>query len=110
MGIFAITSFQVSQRAREFSIRLALGAAPSHLGTMLFADVAKLAVAGCGFGLIVGTLMARWLASTLYGVSWMEPLIYGVAVVVLAAGVLVAACWPARRAMATAPVTVLRDG
>jgi ABC-type antimicrobial peptide transport system permease subunit len=110
MGIFAVTSFQVSQRLRELAIRLALGATPGRVGAMVFADVARLSVAGCVAGLGVGIIMARWLASTLYGVSWMEPLIYGAAVIALAIGSLAAAWWPVRRAMSAAPVDVLRDG
>jgi predicted permease len=109
MGIFAVTSFQVSQRLRELAVRLALGATPLRVGAMVFADVAKLAAAGCGIGLVIGALMARSLASTLYGVGWMEPPIYGAAVAMLAVGSLLAAWWPARRAMAAAPVAVLRD-
>jgi ABC-type antimicrobial peptide transport system permease subunit len=110
MGIFAVTSFQVSQRLRELAIRLALGATPGRVGAMVFADVARLSVAGCVAGLGVGIVMARWLASTLYGVSWMEPLIYGAAVIALAIGSLAAGWWPVRRAMSAAPVDVLRDG
>jgi putative ABC transport system permease protein len=110
MGTFAVTSFQVSRRFRELAIRLALGASPSRVGAMVFADVGRLAVYGCAIGLAIGILMARWLASTLYGVSWMEPLIYAGAVASLAIGSFVAAWWPAQRAMAAAPVAVLRDG
>jgi predicted permease len=53
-------------RQKEFSVRLAMGAAPSRLGQQLLTETLILAVAGAGMGLVI----ASWLSGAL---RWMLP-------------------------------------
>ncbi|HEY4306940.1 MAG TPA: ABC transporter permease [Gemmatimonadaceae bacterium] len=107
-GIYATMSFFVSRRTRELGLRVALGAEPRTVVSLVIAQGAVLAVAGATLGLVAGMFGARALAHTLYGVTASDPLIYVAAVVVLTAAALAATYGPARRASAIDPMVALR--
>ncbi len=108
VGLYGVMALSVTQRTREFGIRLALGA-PRH-------DVFRLALGRglllVGIGLAVGLLGAvgagRALTSLLYDVGSLDPAALLTAIVSLA-GVTLVACWfPARRATRVDPIVALR--
>ncbi len=108
IGIYALISFFVSQHAREFAVRIALGAGNRQILGMLFGQALRMIGTGTAVGALGAWAVSRFLAGQLYGVKPGDPLIYGLAVFCLA-GLGVLACYlPARRAARTDPAVVLR--
>jgi putative ABC transport system permease protein len=108
MGVYAVTSFFVSQRTQELGLRVALGADPMRLLALVLRSSTGMAVAGATLGLGGATLAARWLSHMLYGVGTGRPAIYVAAAGLLAAGTMVASIGPANRAARADPMTTLR--
>ena len=108
-GVYATMSFFVSQRTRELGLRVALGAESSRLVRLVIRQGATLAIAGGVVGIIGGIAAARFLASSLYGVSASEPLLYAAAVGALVVAAVLASYGPARRASGVDPMIALRS-
>ena len=107
-GVYATMSFFVSQRTRELGLRVALGAEPSKVVSLIMRQAAFLAVSGGVVGVLLGVVAARALAHTLYGVSAAEPLVYAAAAAVLVVAAAFASYGPARRASTIDPMIALR--
>jgi predicted permease len=107
-GIYGVLSYLVAQRAREFAIRMALGARSRQLLGLVFSRALVLT----GIGVIVGVLVAlpvtRTLGGLLYGVSTHDPVVFGSVVVLLAGVAAIATAVPAVRAMRVEPMRALR--
>ncbi len=108
LGIYGVMAFVVNQRTHEIGLRMALGAAPRDILSLLLKQGLSLALAGLAIGMMVAGALSRILSSLLTEVSMKEPAIYlGVAVILLASALL--ACYlPARRAMRVDPMVALR--
>jgi predicted permease len=106
-GIYGVTSYYVAQRTSEMSIRIALGARPGRVAAMVVRQAGVLAGAGLAAGLAAGVLVGRALSRLFFGVSAVEPMVYGVAVVLLGGTAVVACLGPARRATAASPMAAL---
>jgi predicted permease len=109
MGIFAVMSFVVAQRRREMGLRMALGAAPGSVRSLVLAQGGRLGLAGAAAGVAAAVVAAHALAHSLYGVSAGEPAAYIVAAGVAAVAVAVATLGPAHRAARVDPATTLRS-
>jgi predicted permease len=107
-GVYATMAFAVAQRTRELGLRLALGAAPTRLTSLVLRQSLLMALAGGTIGLASGTFAARALAHTLYGVDATEPWGYATAAAVLLVAAIAASYGPARRASAVDPMVALR--
>jgi predicted permease len=107
-GLYGVISFTVGQRRQEFGVRLALGAAPAEIRSMVLGEGLKVTLIGVGLGLVLAWGLALASASVLFGVTPEDPWTYaGVTATVLL--VAVVAVWvPATRAMRVNPVTALR--
>jgi hypothetical protein len=78
-GIYAATSYSVSERRKEIGLRIALGAQPHQLMTSLLRHSALITGAGLIVGLALGLAMSAALASSLYGIRPVElPILLGV--------------------------------
>jgi putative ABC transport system permease protein len=109
IGIYGVISFFVGQRAREFGIRIALGAQRHHVFRLVLREGLSMTLVGITAGLAAAVALTRFLGTLLYGLSATDPLDFG-AVAVLFALVAVAACYlPARRAMRVDPMRALRN-
>jgi putative ABC transport system permease protein len=75
-GIYAMLSYSVAQRAREFEIRFALGARPNHLLRLVVGEGLPPAVTGIAVGLAVAFAISRTLASMLFGLSATDPVTF----------------------------------
>lgn len=107
-GLYGVLSYLVGQRTREIGVRLALGAAPRDVVTLMVRHGLKLAGLGLVFGLLAAVGLTRLLTRVLYQVSPLDVASY-LAVAVLLAIVGGLACWlPARRAAKVAPMVALR--
>jgi len=108
VGIYGVTSYVVARRTREFAIRLAIGAAPSTIFRTATRDGATVALIGIAIGVGGALLLARTLASLVFGVAATDPVTLMVSAAVVFA-VAMLACWrPAWRATRVDPMTVLR--
>ncbi len=109
IGLYSVIAYTTEVRAREFGVRLALGASPRELLRLVLREGAGLAVTGVVIGLLVAAGASRVLASMLFGVSPTDPLTFlGIAVLLLTVA-LAASAIPARRAAAVDPVRTLRS-
>ncbi len=108
IGIYALISFFVSQRSREFAVRIALGASNEQILGMLFGQALRMTGVGIALGTLAAWVMSRFLVGQLYGVKPGDPLIYGLAVLCVAGLAMLACYLPARRAVSTDPAAVLR--
>src|SRR5690606_33557265 len=59
IGLYGVLAYTVSQRTREIGLRMALGAAPAHVRTMVLTQVAMMSVVGGGIGLAAGYALGR---------------------------------------------------
>jgi ABC-type antimicrobial peptide transport system permease subunit len=111
IGLYGVVSLAVVQRQREIGIRMALGARARQVIALFYRGGMKLSVVGLAFGLPVSLLGAFFVARMdglgLQGRPNMLIVGAGVGGVMLAVASL-ATVFPARRAAAVDPVTVLR--
>jgi putative ABC transport system permease protein len=108
IGIYGLMAFSVEQRTKEIGIRIALGAASNNVQNMVIAQGMLLVVTGSAVGVAASLGLTRFLASFLYGVETLDPLVF-IAVPILLSAVALAAIWlPARRASRVDPIQALR--
>ncbi len=108
LGLFGVMTFNVNRMRREMGVRLALGASPSVLLRSVFGQGMRLVFAGALMGTLGALSLVRLAESVLYGVSSLDPKVYGAVLLLLSVTGLVA-CWlPAHRAAKVDPVIVLR--
>jgi ABC-type antimicrobial peptide transport system permease subunit len=108
VGIYGVMAYSVANRTNEIGIRLALGAQPRQVLTMILREATWVSLAGIAVGLAAALVLARLIKSMLYGLQPADPvsLISG-AVLLIAVGL--AASWlPARRAASVQPMEALR--
>ena len=107
-GIYAVIAFSVALRAQEIAIRMALGEQRVGIVRLVLTAAAKMALLGCGLGLLGSLAASRVISSFLFEVSGTDPLIYGAAVALMIVMTLLASLLPASRAAAADPNAVLR--
>ena len=108
VGIYGVMSLHVANRAREFGIRLAIGADPRAVVRLVLGEGAMLTGLGLALGIGGAILLTRWIASLLYDVSPTDPIVL-ISLPLMLGGIALAACYiPARRAASSDPLAVLR--
>jgi predicted permease len=108
VGIYGVISYSVSQRTREIGIRIALGAQPRTLRTMVVRHGVLLASIGVVFGLVGAAALTRIMASFLFDVSALDPVTYCAVSAGLLAAAAAASYIPAYKASTVNPVDALR--
>jgi putative ABC transport system permease protein len=119
VGIFGVISYSVGQRTREIGIRLALGARPGNVLSLVLRQSAALVAMGLTLGVIASLGLGRLLHNVLYmvpyksngliyGVSTHDPVTLSSAAIILAAVAILASYIPARRAAKVDPMMALR--
>jgi putative ABC transport system permease protein len=108
VGIYGVMSFAVTQRTREIGTRMALGSTPAQVFKLVIGDGLRLTAIGVVVGLVLGIIVARYLASLMFQMGAIDPLALSI-VTVLLVGVALLACYiPARRATRVDPTIALR--
>jgi putative ABC transport system permease protein len=108
IGVYSVIAYTTARRTHEIGIRMALGADGGDVQRLVIRTGLRLVALGIVIGLCVSLVLARLIASQLWGVSAHDPLtLVVVPFLLLIIGVL--ACWiPARRATHVSPVVALR--
>ena len=109
VGVFGVISYSVSQRTREFGIRLALGEDPRRTQRSVVLDGMRLVLASIGIGLAGSLVVTRLIAGLLYEVRPADPVTFALIAVLLAMVALLACYLPARRATRVDPALALRS-
>lgn len=109
LGIYGVISYSVTRRTQEIGVRMALGATPGRVQMGVIAKTLRLAAVGIGVGAVVSMVVAKLIASMLFGTTPTDPITF-VAMIVLLGGVATLAGYlPARRASRINPMVALRN-
>ena len=108
IGIYGVMAYAVSQRTTEIGVRMALGARPVEVFRLVVGDALKLTAIGIAVGTGGSLLMARWLATLLFGVRPRDPATLAATALVLLVVAAAACVVPARRATRVDPMVALR--
>jgi putative ABC transport system permease protein len=104
-----LLSYQVTQQAGAFGLRMALGAQSRDILRLVIRQGLKPVMAGAGCGLLGAFALSRLMTALLFGVDAADPPTF-VGVALLLTGVALLACWiPARRAAKVDPMIALRS-
>ncbi len=107
-GVYGVFSYNVSLQTSEIGVRLALGARPRNILSMVLRRGLTLVLGGTMIGVAAAFVLTRYLSSQLFGITPTDTVSY-VSVTFLLAVVALIACYiPARRAMRVDPVVALR--
>jgi predicted permease len=109
VGLYGVVSYTVRQREREMAVRLALGAPPSRVMTLMLRQGMTPVAVGLAIGLLAAVASTRVLRSLLFEVSASDPTTYLVVLVLLGVVALVASWVPSRRAAQLDPGMALRE-
>jgi predicted permease len=108
IGVYAVMAFGVGQRRREFGIRMALGARPIEIVTLVLTGGARLVGIGLVAGLITAAASAGVLRSLVFGIQPLDPLSFAIGTAILLAAGLTACYAPSRRASQVDPTEAIR--
>jgi predicted permease len=108
-GIYAVVAFSVSLRTQEIAIRMALGAQRNRIARLVLISGAKMALIGCGLGVLGSLAISRMVSSFLFNVSATDPLVYLAAALTMMLMALAASALPAMRAASADPIEALRE-
>ncbi|HEU5209923.1 MAG TPA: ABC transporter permease [Longimicrobiales bacterium] len=109
IGTYGVMAYSVEERRQEFGIRMALGAHPSSVLTMVLRQGLVVAAVGLLLGMVGAGMLTRLLRSLLYQVSTTDTAAFMTAPLLLGAVAVVACLVPARRATRVDPARVLKS-
>jgi len=109
LGLYGLISQSVKRRTHEIGIRIALGAKPGNVLSILIWQGLRLVLIGLGLGLAAAFAITRVLASVLYGVKATDLPTFGGVTLLLAGVAVLASYLPARRAASIEPMQALRS-
>ena len=109
LGVYGVLSYLVEQRRQEFGVRMALGARPRDIGSLIIREAARLAAIGIAIGVVASLLLTRGLKGMLFAVPPTDAATYVVVIAILGVCALVAGQVPAIAATRVSPVRALRD-
>jgi putative ABC transport system permease protein len=108
LGLYGVMAYGVARRRREIGIRMALGAGPARIQSMVMGQLIWILGFGLGIGIPAALACTRLIESRLYGVKGSDVTVIATAALVLSLTAVVAAYWPARRAARVNPLDALR--
>jgi predicted permease len=108
IGLYGTLAFTTERRTGEIGIRLALGAQPRNVISMVCSENGAITLAGCVAGTAVSLAASKLVSSFLYGVSARDPMIFALATLVLLLVAAAASLVPALKAARIAPQVAIR--
>jgi putative ABC transport system permease protein len=108
VGLYGVVAYNVAQRTREIGVRMAIGARPSDVFSLVIGQGVALTCAGVALGLALAFGLTRFFASMLYGLSPTDGVTFTGAALVWIAIAMLASYLPARRAAKVDPTVALR--
>jgi len=109
VGLYGVLSTVVRQRTAEIGVRMALGAAPGSIFSLVVGQGLRLSAIGIAAGVAAALVLTRAMTTMLVGVRPTDPATFS-AIAVLFFAIAALASWlPARRAAGLDPTTALRD-
>ncbi|MEP6778545.1 MAG: ABC transporter permease [Gemmatimonadaceae bacterium] len=110
-GIYGMLSYAVRQRVPEFGVRVALGATPSHILSLVLRWALRLTITGIALGFAASLMVTPLLRTMLFGVGFTDAATLAIAGTVMILTALATSIIPARRALAITPDQAIRgDG
>jgi predicted permease len=107
-GVYGVMAYLVAQGTRDLGIRMAFGASPGSILSLVLGQGLAMGIVGVATGLMASAVLTRFMRSLLFGVRPLDPLALAAAAGTLLGLVLLAAGVPARRATRVDPATSLR--
>jgi predicted permease len=108
IGLYGAKAYSVSRRTREIGIRLALGAESSRVRNLTFREGVASGLLGIALGLLLGAAFGRAFGSLIVDFNGFDPVVFGLAALVVFAAALAASWLPARRVTKVNPMVALR--
>jgi predicted permease len=108
IGLYGVLSYGITRRRSEIAVRIALGAHPHRVISMILRETSGLVVTGLAIGAALAYAASHWINSRLYGITAQDPLTLAIAVLLLALVAFCAAYVPARGASRLDPTEALR--
>ncbi len=108
VGLYGVLSYGVTRRTNEIGVRVALGARPSTVVSMVLRETAALVTIGLAVGTALAIAVNRFAQSFLFGVEPNDPRVLTAAALTLTAVSALASLLPARRAAQVDPLVALR--
>jgi putative ABC transport system permease protein len=108
VGVYGILAYSVSARTRELGVRIAIGATPGRVMSLIIRAAAAPVFAGLIAGIAGAFALTGLLQSLLFNVSPRDPLTFAMVPIILAIVALLSAYLPARRASRLDPMAFLR--
>ena len=109
LGLYGVMSYSVSRRRNEIGIRMALGAEPDTVITLVLKHVALITVMGLLIGAVAAISTGRFINSLLFNLATYDRTMIAVTAITLAAAAAIAGYLPARRAARIDPMAALRE-
>jgi putative ABC transport system permease protein len=108
LGLYGVITYAVTQRTKEFGLRMALGAGAGNVRRLVLRQVGLMTAAGAAIGLASAFALGRAAESLLFQMNARDPYVFGAASIVLAGVAFLAGFIPAQRAARVDPMTALR--
>ncbi|GLC26870.1 ABC transporter permease [Roseisolibacter agri] len=108
VGLFGVLAYTVAQRAREFGVRMALGADARRVRALVLGQMGRMVLVGSVVGVAGALAAGRAAGSLLFGLEGQDPTAVAAAVLVLGVVAFAAGWVPARRAARVSPAGALR--
>jgi ABC-type antimicrobial peptide transport system permease subunit len=109
VGIYGVVSYAGTLRRNEMATRLALGATAREVFMLVMRQGVMLGLLGAGIGLVLAYVSGRIVSSKVYAIQAADPLILGIAAVLITLITFLATTVPATRASRLNPADALQS-